>query len=179
MRLFIAIPVKNLVEIRSLQELVKAQIKYSRVKWVEPENFHLTLKFIGETQKFYTNSINMIISEINEKYTLPNIKLTCIGYFGSRNRISTLVLKADKENNLLKLQNELEVRLEDLGFEKSKHEYTPHLTLGRIKQYNPGDNFKEICNKIPFENIFFNIENPVLYKSTLTEKGPVYERLSY
>ena len=178
MRLFIAIPIKNTIEIKLFQNQLREQIKYSRVKWVEQENFHLTLKFIGETQEFYINAINLILSEINKKLLLPNLKTAHFDYFGSKKQISTLLLKIEEESNLIALQNVLEKNLEELGFEKNRHSYIPHLTIGRIKYYKYQDNIPELFKKFNIQSISLELGKPGLYKSTLTEKGPVYERLS-
>ncbi len=152
MRLFIATP----VTLPIYGAIKKDLEKYIDGKWVEGWNLHLTHKFIGEDEP--------------EKYQIPleipneKIKINGIGMFGNK----ILYLKADIEEEVNKEINEKFNLINDKPFK-------PHITLCRIKNIKDKKFFDELKK---WEDI--NIEVPFevyLYKSTLTKKGPIYEKI--
>jgi len=151
MRLFIATPVKL-----TIYSAIKNDFsKYINGKWVEGWNLHLTHKFIGEDEPDkYKNSIKID----NKKF-----KINGIGMFGNK----ILYLKADIDDSINKEINE-KFNL------KNDKPFVPHITLCRIKELKEG--YKDALKK--WENINFEVPNEVyLYKSTLTKKGSVYEKI--
>ena len=151
MRLFIATPV-TLPVYKAIKDNLS---KYIKGKWVEGYNLHLTHKFIGEDEPDkYETFLN-----------IPNktIKVSGIGMFGNK----ILYLKADIDDVINKEINE-KFNL------KNDKPFVPHITLCRIKELKDG--YKEAIKK--WENINFEIPLKVyLYKSTLTKKGPIYEKI--
>ncbi len=152
MRLFIATP----VTLPIYGAIKKDLEKYIDGKWVEGWNLHLTHKFIGEDEP--------------EKYQIPleipneKIKINGIGMFGNK----ILYLKADIGEEVNKEINEKFNLINDKPFK-------PHITLCRIKNIKDKKFFDELKK---WEDI--NIEVPFevyLYKSTLTKKGPIYEKI--
>ena len=151
MRLFIATPVKL-----TIYSAIKNDFsKYINGKWVEGWSLHLTHKFIGEDEPDkYKNSIKID----NKKF-----KINGIGMFGNK----ILYLKADIDDSINKEINE-KFNL------KNDKPFVPHITLCRIKELKEG--YKDALKK--WENINFEVPNEVyLYKSTLTKKGSVYEKI--
>ncbi len=151
MRLFIATPV-----ILPIYKSIKNDLsKYIKGKWVEGWNLHLTHKFIGEDnpEKYKTE-----LKVKNEK-----LKVNGIGIFGDK----ILYLKADIDESINKEINE-KFNL------KNEKPFIPHITLCRIKELKDG--YKDALKK--WKNIHFEMPLEVyLYKSTLTKKGPVYEKI--
>ena len=152
MRLFIATPVSFPVYGALKQNLSK----YIDGKWVEGWNLHLTHKFIGDgdPEKYKTK-----LKIKNEK-----LKVKGIGTFGNK----ILYLKADVSDDINKQINE-KFHL------KNDKPFKPHITLCRIKDIKD-KKFWDVLKK--YENLEFEIPLEVyLYKSTLTKKGPVYEKI--
>ncbi len=153
MRLFIATPV-NLPNYLAIKNDLS---KYIEGKWVEGWNLHLTHKFIGE-------DIPEKYKDINLKVPTSKFKIKGLGLFGNK----ILYLKADVDDSINRQINEKF----QLNNEKS---FVPHVTLCRIKNIKDKKIFDEIKKwdiinfEIPFE-IY-------LYKSTLTKKGPIYEKI--
>ncbi|MEO1923660.1 MAG: RNA 2',3'-cyclic phosphodiesterase [Nautiliaceae bacterium] len=154
MRLFIATP----VTLPIYGAIKKDLEKYIDGKWVEGWNLHLTHKFIGEDDP--------------EKYQIPleipneKIKINGIGMFGNK----ILYLKANSEN-ISKINMQLNEKLDII----ENNFFKPHITLCRIKNIKDKKFFDELKK---WKNI--NIEVPFevyLYKSTLTKKGPIYEKI--
>ncbi len=152
MRLFIATPVTL-----PIYGVIKNDLsKYIKGKWVEGWNLHLTHKFIGEDEpeKYETLKLEVPSSKL---------KVNGIGMFGNK----ILYLKADIDDSINKQINE-KFNL------KNDKPFVPHITLCRIKDLKDG--YKEALKK--WENINFEVPVEVyLYKSTLTKKGPVYEKI--
>ncbi|WP_456479718.1 RNA 2',3'-cyclic phosphodiesterase [Nautilia sp.] len=152
MRLFIATPVSFPIYGALKQDLSK----YIEGKWVEGWNLHLTHKFIGddEPEKYKTK-----LKVKNEM-----LKVKGIGTFGDK----ILYLKADVGDDINRQINE------KFGLKNDKP-FKPHITLCRIKNIKD-EKFRDELKK--YENIEFEIPLEVyLYKSTLTKKGPVYEKI--
>ena len=151
MRLFIATPITL-----PIYGAIKNDLeKYIKGKWVEGWNLHLTHKFIGEDEP---NKYKTKLNIENEK-----LKINGIGMFGNK----ILYLKSDIDNNINKQINE-KFNL------KNDKPFVPHITLCRIKELKEG--YKNALKK--WENINFEVPLEVyLYKSTLTKKGPVYEKI--
>ena len=154
MRLFIATPVTLPIYGAIKEDLSK----YIEGKWVEGWNLHLTHKFIGEDEP--------------EKYKIPlnipdeKIKIEGIGTFGGK----VLYLKVDSKH-INKINEEINKRF-DL---KNDKPFKPHVTLCRIKNINDKEFFKRLKK---WDNVSFEVPFDVyLYKSTLTKRGPVYEKI--
>ena len=151
MRLFIATP----VTFPLYGALKKDLNKFIEGKWVEGWNLHLTHKFIGEDEP---EKYKIKLKVKNEK-----LKVNGIGMFGDK----VLYLKADIDDSINKQINE-KFNL------KNDRPFVPHITLCRIKELKNG--YKEAIKK--WENINFEVPFEVyLYKSTLTKKGPIYEKI--
>jgi len=151
MRLFIATPVTLPIYGAMKQDLSK----FIKGKWVEGWNLHLTHKFIGEDEP---EKYKIKLKVKNEK-----LKVNGIGMFGDK----VLYLKADIDDSINKQINE-KFNL------KNDRPFVPHITLCRIKELKNG--YKEAIKK--WENINFEIPFEVyLYRSTLTKKGPIYEKI--
>ncbi len=152
MRLFIATPVTL-----PIYGAIKNDLsKYIDVKWVEGWNLHLTHKFIGEDEPEKYEALKLEVPS-------SKLKVNGIGMFGNK----ILYLKADIDDSINKQINE-KFNL------KNDKPFVSHITLCRIKDLKEG--YKDALKK--WENINFEVPNEVyLYKSTLTKKGPVYEKI--
>ncbi len=152
MRLFIATPVTL-----PIYGVIKNDLsKYIKGKWVEGWNLHLTHKFIGEDEPEKYEALKLEVPS-------SKLKVNGIGMFGNK----ILYLKADIDDSINRQINE-KFNL------KNDKPFVPHITLCRIKDLKDG--YKEALKK--WENINFEVPVEVyLYKSTLTKKGPVYEKI--
>ena len=152
MRLFIATPVNI-----PIYEIIKKTLgKYIDGKWVEGWNLHITHKFIGEDDP----------KKYEVKLDIPDepIKIKGIGLFDNK----ILYLKADVKDLINRQINE-KFNL------KNDKPFRAHVTLCRIKNIKDKQFFEVLKN---FEHVYFEVPFEVyLYKSTLTKKGPVYEKI--
>ncbi len=167
MRTFISIDIPENVKgaIREIQE----KLPDFRGKKTEPENLHLTLKFLGEVNENKIEEIKRKLREI--KFKKFEAEIDSIGVFSENFvRIVWLHIK-----NCDDLQKEIDEKLEKL-FEKEKR-FMSHLTIARVKNVKDKKAFIEQIKKIEIPKINFPVHSFMLKKSTLTEKGPIYKIL--
>ena len=184
MRLFIAVNIseENRSKIAQIQSELKKNIadvhpvRYDKlsngVKWIEKENLHLTLKFLGEVADEQLVSIKEKIKEVSSSIKGFEIDFCSLGVFPSETFYKILWVGIEKGQAELKnLAQRLEDLLQGIGFKKEKRPFSAHLTIGRFRKPKPcklqGTNTEEKFSEA--------VEKVSLVKSTLTPKGPIYE----
>lgn len=178
MRLFIALPLPSEIE-ESLGKLIFVLKQKGRhVKWVAPKNIHLTAKFLGEVDEDKIPVIMEIVKKTGSKYSVVDCLVDKIGAFP--NLVRPRIIWAGFSGGIETLESivtDLEDETEKLGFPREGKRFKPHITLGRVKEnYGLGDMIDYIKSyQVVPENM--RLDNLVLFKSTLTPRGPIYDRL--
>jgi 2'-5' RNA ligase len=178
-RTFIAIelPEKIIYTIGKVQEEIK--IYGLKVRWVRPENIHLTLKFLGDIQEADTEKVAKVVSESVTGHPAISLAVKGIGVFPSIKKPRVLWLGISKQlDPLTALQQALNYNLEAMGFPKEKRPFRGHLTLGRIKSKIDPKILHDILKEFfQFESEHFLADRIILYKSDLKPGGAVYTKL--
>ncbi len=172
-RAFIAVEVPFTEELKNLWGEVKAS--GARVKMVEPENVHITLKFLGNIPENLVPEILKAITKSCSGISPFKVSLTGCGAFPTPNRPRVVwVGVSEGEEELKRIAYSLEKELSKLGFEKEKREFVPHLTIARVKGSigKLPEVIRRNANKKFGE---FEVKEVRLMKSTLTPTGPIYE----
>lgn len=147
------------------------------IKWVEKENLHITIKFFGEISPPTLSTLKQKLNLVS--YTPFKLKLYNIGYFPDEKNPRVIWIGIEDNSDSLKKINEvIEKILENLGFEKEKKFFSPHLTIGRVKSKKNFDKLLQIFKK--YESVSFgefDVEKIILYKSELFPTGPVYTKI--
>ena len=170
MRIFTAIEIPEGAKI-SIQEIINKINTKAVVKWVLKENLHITLKFFGEVDA--STPIENVLRDIGKEFQPFNISLSGIGAFPSESSIKVLWVGIEEgENELIKLYEAVENRGIQLGFKKEGKDFTPHITIGRVKK-----------GILKFPNIEFSYpqflaEKITLFESILTPSGPIYKTIA-
>ncbi|MFH1688232.1 MAG: RNA 2',3'-cyclic phosphodiesterase [bacterium] len=191
MRLFIATPLSSDVE-RYLGELIEQLRPHGAgVKWVKSKNIHLTLRFLGETDQAMVPKITKLIDLVASDFPVVTSKLGRVGGFPNlrRPRVIWVGLEGGVET-LSKMADQIELGLRELHFEPEKKGFKAHLTLGRVRDHRQlGDLAEKLQSpepkKVPVAPAapvisaapVVMLDKIVLFKSTLTPQGPVYDRL--
>jgi 2'-5' RNA ligase len=176
MRTFIAVPCPQDIKNR-LFELGKEFVPFGEMKFVEEENMHFTLKFLGEIDENKAQKVSKALAGITSKGFEISVK--GLGVFPNRNY--PRVLWAGVEiggTEMDNLHNEVEKLMEALGFEKDL-QYTSHLTIARVKNLRNKEAFYKTLEKYlgtefgtcPVERIDF-------MESRLSRSGPAYFTVS-
>jgi 2'-5' RNA ligase len=179
MRVFIAIDIDDQIRAglgRLQKELInKTGISKSDVKWVSPDNIHLTLKFLGEIKDEQTINVCNVVKEVAGRHNSFELAVESVGCFGGKSARVVWVGLGEGSNNLLQLQKDLEEQLSSAGWPPEEREFTGHLTLCRVK--NPKAGFKlagAIEDYKDFKLGNLAVESINVYQSQLTPSGPIY-----
>lgn len=173
MRLFIAIDIPDNIKEYITKIQGKIETTSNKIRFVDKNNIHLTLKFLGEVEPYKTEEIKAILKKISFKPFY--VCMDKIGVFPSESYIRVIWVSLKPENDILELQKNIDDNLKKL-FKKEK-DFKAHLTLARVKFIDDKNNFIGKLKKINIEEKRFGVENFKLVKSTLTREGPVYEDL--
>lgn len=183
-RSFIAIelPPELKLALSQLQEKLKSASN-APVKWVDPGNIHVTLKFLGDISPEMTGEITSVLKDAVQGTPPFDIEVNGLGVFPNMKRVQILwVGLAGELEKLKQLQKRIEAGLTPLGFQPETRPFTPHLTLARVRDYaRPDDRLTlgDLITKINFEQKYkINVNAILLIKSQLTREGPIYSRIS-
>lgn len=133
MRLFVAIPVPDVIKDYAWEIKNKLDDGVYDIKWVEYENYHLTLKFLGEVQDSEIQQIKDRLQMAAEASPPFNLFLGGLGFFPHRNRPRVIWLGA--KGDIAKadfLGERIDTYLREIDFEEEKKR-SFHLTLGRVR----------------------------------------------
>jgi 2'-5' RNA ligase len=183
-RCFIAIELPDGVKrgLRELQAQLKAESS-APVKWVEPENIHLTLKFLGNVASGRIDEIAQAMKEAVRGTPPFSLEVKELGVFPNPRRVQIVWVGVSGETEkLATLQKRIESGLAKLGFAPENRRFTPHLTLARLRdRATPQE--REKLGQLIAETEFaaaqsFSVDSVKLIKSQLTREGPIYSQLS-
>jgi len=173
-RSFIAVEIPATVR-RSITRLIRDTIGFGYpVRWTKEDNLHLTLKFLGDITETQVGEISSALSILADATPRFPFSLKGLGGFPSSRAARIVWVGAETgRENVTTLQRSLETELSPLGFKPESREFSPHLTIGRIR--SPLDVIAIAAT--PFESEVFDIKSLVLFKSTLYPAGPIYDSL--
>jgi 2'-5' RNA ligase len=182
MRTFIAIELSR--EIKEYLARLQDKLKLSQadVKWVTPQNIHLTLKFIGEIDEKPLEQLKQILQDIATGQKQFSLSLTSVGAFPSLTSPRVIWVGINKGDEEVKtIAKTLEEKLSEIGITKEDRPFSSHITLGRTKSSKNQNNLVKTLQfsteKLPEATAEMTVEKITLLKSTLTPKGPIYEIL--
>ena len=155
---------------------IQREIATGGLRLVKPELVHVTLKFLGNVPEEQISEITEALRGIRSSPFDASLK--GMGAFPGK---SIRVVWLGLEGKFLELYQAVENVLVPFGFEREKRGFSPHVTLGRVK--NPSlDVSRQISRKISqigdIDLGSFRVDHFLLKKSTLTSGGPIYEDLA-
>jgi 2'-5' RNA ligase len=173
-RTFIAVDLPDQVRqsIRHFQEPLKKGS--ADVKWVRPENMHLTLKFLGDIPFDQQDAILGAMAVSVRLFNPFSAVLSGSGGFPDLGHPRVFWIGIGRgAQELTELSIRLNNALAPLGFEKDKRPYKAHLTLGRVRSMR-GISTVAKRLKDPFASESFRVDEIILYQSDLNPAGSVY-----
>ncbi len=177
MRAFIAIDVSD--EVR--ENLLRAQERFgksAKIKFVERENFHVTLKFLGEIDEATAEEVKKALAEIARKHRKHKVRVKGIGVFPSPSYVRVIWAGIENDEGIRAIANDVEREMRRLGFKKDK-DFVAHITIGRVKFVRDKIELARALRDLANEDFGeFEVEAIELKKSTLTPKGPIYETVA-
>ena len=142
MRLFVALnlPKKERDRIhRAARPLRDQEVP---VRWVVADNYHLTLKFLGEVRTARLGSIEQVLARVAAGCAPFAANLSGFGAFPTIRRPRVVWLGVEPSPALRCLKQDVEWGLADLGFERETRAFHPHLTLGRVDRDDEAGAFR-------------------------------------
>ena len=178
-RAFIAIPLDPKIQhsIERMQDHLKKS--NNDIKWVKPENIHITLKFLGDIDTKQINSIKQILSNCTHNTRPFKVELSQLGAFPNIDRPRTLwVGLKDSKQRLNQISMSLEKTLGKIGFQTDQKPFSSHITIGRIRSSKNIDALSKSMSSYQIsENCTQTISKIILFQSTLCSEGPIYQSL--
>jgi 2'-5' RNA ligase len=167
MRLFVALPVPD----RAAQSLMLIQGGVPGARWQTREQLHLTLRFIGEVDGRDARMLDDALAAIRAPaFTL---QFHGVGQFGGR-QVHTLWTGGRRNPMLEHLQRKVDNAIRRAGQPQDAHKFTPHVTLARLKNPQPGKVLEWLTHHALYTSIEFPVEAFSLYSSKLTGNGSIY-----
>ncbi len=183
-RSFIAIELSGEIkrELTRLQENLKLGSR-APVRWVDPNIIHLTLKFLGDIDENIAASVTDVIEKASGGTRPFQLKISGLGVFPNTRRVQVVWVGLTGElDKLGGLQKSVESGLVPLGFKAESRPFTPHLTIGRVRERARPEERQDLGRLIEGMNFetaaSLNVDAVNLMKSQLTREGPIYTRLS-
>ncbi len=169
---------------RELSNLRKVALpEDNKLKWVEEENFHLTLKFLGNIPESLIEKIYKSCVKVCEEFSSFPLELGEVGVFPEKGIPRVIWIGIEKaQDQLLSLYKGIEKALKSLKLEKKKESFHPHITLIRVKEVKDPSALNVYLVKLkssalPLKGRAFLVKELTLFKSELSLKGPKYTPL--
>jgi 2'-5' RNA ligase len=182
-RAFIAIDLNSDVRqgLGKVMDQLRQQLEVAPVRWVPPENIHLTLKFLGDVSLANLEMLKKIMQSEASSYHPFDLSVGGLGAFpNSRNpRVVWVGVEAPPE--LGALQRSIEAAMERLGYGREERPFSAHLTLGRVSRNANSHDAHVIGEAIESTKVGFlgmvQVLEVHLFRSDLKPSGAVYSRI--
>jgi 2'-5' RNA ligase len=141
-------------------------------RWVPPGNYHLTLRFIGETPGHRAEDIDLALAGLRARRFA--LTLAGVGTFSKAGRSTALWVGVERNQQLEHLQNKIETALQRCGLEPERRRFQPHVTLARLDNVAEG----KLVAYVQAHNLFraepVLVEHFTLFSSQLGKEASVY-----
>lgn len=147
------------------------------IKWVEPENLHFTLKFLGETPQAAVAQLAQVASEVAARHEPFVVELRGAGAFPRPAQARAIWVGCGSGAEAMTgLATDLEGALTDAGLApKEKRSLSAHLTIGRNKGRHRGMELAQAIEEAKSAQMgWMQVSGFALVRSQLTSQGPVY-----
>jgi 2'-5' RNA ligase len=180
-RTFIAVGLDKAVHGRAVALQQSLAECGAEVKWVEPENLHVTLLFLGEVPDRDVPSVCRVVAEGGAGLAPFAMTVERAGCFPNPRRPRVLWAGVGEgTQELVVLHDALEPPLLDLGcYRREERQYTPHITLGRVRGDRPANTLTAaLARHAGWQAGRMQVREVLVMSSELTPQGPVYTVMS-
>lgn len=183
-RLFIAIELPREVHegLITIQTLLKKQAPRETVRWVNPDGIHLTLKFLGDAPLTQLDTLKAKLDEAVQNSTPFTLEASGTGCFPNARKPRVVWVGVHgAEDQLMALRNSVEAQIAPLGYPTEDRAFSPHLTLGRVRQEARREDVERLGDLIAHTTLkevyAWQVRSAHLIRSELEPTGAVYTTL--
>lgn len=141
-------------------------------RWVDPANYHITLRFIGDVDGGTARDLTGILAESRARAPIA-VTLDALATFGGA-RPRAIFAHAVASEELAALQSEQERLIRRAGLPPETRKFTPHVTLARMRDAHPGDVAAYIAGRGQFPKLSFTADRFVLFSARDSVGGGPY-----
>ena len=171
-RLFTALDLPDSVK----DQLASLGYGIPNARWSKRDQFHLTLKFIGDVEEPISEDIAQALSSI--RFFPFEIRLSGLGCFPPKQDPKILWAGVQSDEKLEILQRKIERKLMETGIEPERRKFSPHVTLAKLEKTSLSRVVPYLSHHGVFKTESISIDHFSLYQSHLSSNGSVYERLA-
>ncbi|MGK0549204.1 MAG: RNA 2',3'-cyclic phosphodiesterase [Pyrobaculum sp.] len=177
-RSFIAVDIDAPDVVKRIEEVQREVVRLGLdIKLVERENLHITLRFLGEIPQQRVNDVIRALSTV--KFAKFEMRLADLGVFPDLSRPRVLWVGVSQgAEALANLANAIRAAVDKYAEHEEEREFTPHLTIGRIKSSRNVDRLGDLIRR--YKGVEFGVvvvDKVKLKRSVLTPRGPIYSDL--
>jgi 2'-5' RNA ligase len=168
MRLFVGIALPEDLRAR----LSEMQQGVPGARWVDPDNLHLTLRFVGEVDSVRAQDLDAALVQVHAARF--GMTLAGVGCFGQGRKLRALWVGVAPVPELDRLQHRVERAVQTAGVTPEGRKFKPHITIARFKG-DPGHWLHHhLAQHAAFRAVSFEVHEFVLYSSLLAPAGAIY-----
>ena len=183
LRTFIAVEIPREIQSAIYQSTVNLRqtINRSYIRWVPPQNIHITLKFLGDVSPANLELLKQMLKAETAQVDPFSIQVGTLGVFPGLRHPRVIWIGIDAPPALESLQRGIETATTRLGYEAENRPYSPHLTIARFNQRISTAELPQVRTILEKTSIGIlgkvDIDAVHLFKSDLKPSGVVYSRL--
>ena len=157
---------------------IQSQLGHEKIRWVEEQNIHITLKFFGATEEAKIPLITQILQDVAAGTNGFSFSLKKLGVFGSSYDPWVVWAGIEPFSEIASLMNIIRNKMDAAGFEADRQNVVPHLTLGRIKFLKDKPLFQKVMDQNrEISSAEMVVDRYILFESILKKEGPTYVAL--
>ena len=137
--------------------------------WLDPEQMHLTLRFIGDVNSTIFQDVREALTEVRGE--MFSMQLEGVGFFPPRGNPRVVWAGIRKNEQLVQIRNRVESVLIRAGLEPEGRKYSPHITMARLKNTPSSKVGDYLAHYSMFMSEEFRVDDFFLYSSVLSSKG--------
>jgi RNA 2',3'-cyclic 3'-phosphodiesterase len=175
-RTFLAVDLSKAIRDRAVALQTRLARAGTEVKWVEPENLHVTLLFLGEVDDREIVQVCRLAKQRTAEQPSFPMSLESVGCFPNARRPRIIWMGVGEgAQPLCAVHDALELSLSELGYRREERRFKPHATLGRVKSDRPTDKLSHaLLAEAAWKGGETVVGEILIMGSELTPHGPVY-----